>query len=442
MEEDRISKLPDGVLNHILSFLPTKSAIATGRLSRRWRHLWQHLSVLDFMDDYHYGYNSDESQLIKNFAGFVNSVLVLLRNPRGIRKMSLECDYTLSDDAFRQYSVETWVRASIGPHLEELNLNLFWTEDDRSEFKLPQSLFTSTNLVSLSLSGEAIHVHIQSSTEVSLMSLKRLLIKTRIAEVSSVNALLRGCPIIETLDLCFSPNHLDTVCIPPSIKWLKIIIGNDVGAYLEINAPDLRNLDITGITFGHIFSMYNLHNVVEACLDVFPQPLGSITPLHNLLGALSRTEKLELYESTTKWLLGEPHDLRFQEFQNLLCLEIVFPCFNPNSLLNSLLSLLQKCPMLQNLTIYGYKKQSPILGLAPPPSAPNCLVSHLTFIEFKGFEGFPDQVSFVEYLLQKGLVLKTMIIDVLFMELEKKYSILKMLCNLPRASATCQLTFD
>lgn len=152
--EDRISNLPDGVLNHILSFLSTKSAVATGRLSRRWRHLWQHLSVLDFMDDYNYGY-VDESQRIKNFAGFVNNVLVLLRNPRDIRKMSLECDYTLSDDAFRPYSVETWVRASIGPHLEELNLNLFWSEDDRPEFKLPQSLFISTNLVSLSVGAKA-----------------------------------------------------------------------------------------------------------------------------------------------------------------------------------------------------------------------------------------------------------------------------------------------
>jgi hypothetical protein len=106
-------------------------------------------------------------------------------------------------------------------------------------------------------------------------------------------------------------------------------------------------------------------------------------------------------------------------------------------MINSLLWILHLIQVLCWL-----QKQSPILGPAPPPSAPNCLVSHLTFIEFKGFEGFPDQVSFVEYLLQKGLVLKTMIIDVFFMELKKKYSILKMLCNLPRASATCQLSFD
>jgi len=75
---------------------------------------------------------------------------------------------------------------------------------------------------------------------------------------------------------------------------------NDVRAYLEINAPDLEYLYITGITFGHVFSMYNLHNVVEACLDVFPQSFSSVIPLHDLIDALSRTKKLVLGPSTTK----------------------------------------------------------------------------------------------------------------------------------------------
>jgi hypothetical protein len=151
----------------------------------------------------------------------------------------------------------------------------------------------------LSLVG-AISLQKLSSTTVSLPSLKVLLIDIRWVEVSSVNALLSGCPIIETLNLSFHPISLDKVCAPPSLKRLMVNLNNGHAAYLEINAPDLEYLNITGITFGEVFSMYNLHNVVEAHLDVFPHSSGSVTPLHNLLGALSGTKQLVLSTSTIK----------------------------------------------------------------------------------------------------------------------------------------------
>jgi hypothetical protein len=88
------------------------------------------------------------------------------------------------------------------------------------------------------------------------------------------------------------------------------------------------------------------------------------------------------------------------------------------------------------------QEQSPILGWATQPSVPNCLVSHLTFIQFKGFHGFPDEVSFVEHVLQKGLVLKTMIIADCSLDLKKKYENLKTLFEVPRASGMCQLKFE
>lgn len=51
-------------------------------------------------------------------------------------------------------------------------------------------------------------------------------------------------------------------------------------------------------------------------------------------------------------------------------------------------------------------------------------------------------MSFVEYVLQNGLVLKTMIISGISLDLNKKYDILKTLSDLPRASGMCRLKFD
>jgi len=138
---------------------------------------------------------------------------------------------------------------------------------------------------------------------ISLPSLKVLLIDIAYVEMSSVNALLCGCPVIETLDLSFCPLSLDIVCnIPSSLKWLKVTAARNTEAHFEINAPDLEYLNITQITFGKVFSMYNLHNVVESHLDVdiYPESLGSVIPLHNLLGALSGTKHLVLSRSTTQ----------------------------------------------------------------------------------------------------------------------------------------------
>lgn len=130
---DRLSSLPDSVLCHIMSFLPTITSVATmDRLSSRWRHLWKDLQVFRF--------SSDDSDSFKRFAFFVNAVLALRRS-RHIRKFHFTFE-------FRHYKVECiemWVHAAIGPRLEELDLDIY-----EADINLPLSFFTScNNLVSL-----------------------------------------------------------------------------------------------------------------------------------------------------------------------------------------------------------------------------------------------------------------------------------------------------
>jgi len=47
-EKDRLSNLPEAVLLHIMEFLPTKQAVQSCVLSKRWKNLWKSLSTLSF----------------------------------------------------------------------------------------------------------------------------------------------------------------------------------------------------------------------------------------------------------------------------------------------------------------------------------------------------------------------------------------------------------
>lgn len=101
--------------------------------------------------------------------------------------------------------------------------------------------------------------------------------------------------------------------------------------------------------------------------------------------------------------------------------------------------------MLQVLIIQNGKEQSSsLLGWVPTHACvPKCLISHLTIMQLKGFQGFSDEVSFVEHVLQIEIVLKKVIIAVdSSLYLKDKYDILKTLSDVPRASPMYQLKFD
>jgi hypothetical protein len=45
---DRISELPDPILEHILSFIPTKQTLQFSILSKRWQKVWALFPIPDF----------------------------------------------------------------------------------------------------------------------------------------------------------------------------------------------------------------------------------------------------------------------------------------------------------------------------------------------------------------------------------------------------------
>lgn len=144
-------------------------------------------------------------------------------------------------------------------------------------------------------------MELAQSLAISLPSLKTLKLDIGNVDVNSVDILLSGCPILETLELAFSPISLAKLRVPSTLKSLKLTVENDIGACLEIDAPDLKYLSLTRITFANDAAVGNLHNVKEAYLDVFSTPENeSVDPLHILLQALTGIKRLVLRCYTAK----------------------------------------------------------------------------------------------------------------------------------------------
>lgn len=100
MSEDRISKLPDDLINHILSYVDSKVAVKTMLLSKRWVNVWTTLSSLSF-----------ESELLYKYEKFAKFFFKYRNQQCDISKVTINCfcgsermltmclDYVLSHNA-------------------------------------------------------------------------------------------------------------------------------------------------------------------------------------------------------------------------------------------------------------------------------------------------------------------------------------------------------
>ncbi|MED6190293.1 hypothetical protein PIB30_104434 [Stylosanthes scabra] len=183
-----ISNLPDDILLHILSFLPTRTSIATSFLSRRC-HLWKEVKVLDIEDLSFCSLSVSGNEARKRFYAFVSGVLSRHKAHRVLR-------YRLSGMVFSWKSVEHWIEFTITPHLEDLCLSLNSSLQINRRFFCCFSIFTCNSLVSLVLEGTlALHYYFPI---VNLPSLKNLKLNVYSVDLDKI---LSGCPVLETLNV-------------------------------------------------------------------------------------------------------------------------------------------------------------------------------------------------------------------------------------------------
>ncbi|KAJ1383996.1 Leucine-rich repeat domain superfamily [Sesbania bispinosa] len=79
--KDIISNLPESIIGRILSFLPTKDAVRTSVLSKRWTFMWTSITKLD-LDDSEFYSPKRKTGGKQFFINFVNRALILTKASR------------------------------------------------------------------------------------------------------------------------------------------------------------------------------------------------------------------------------------------------------------------------------------------------------------------------------------------------------------------------
>lgn len=168
-DQDRISRLPDGILSHILSFLPTKYAALTRILSNRWQSVWASVPNLDFDDSHLFNPDSQNPCPEICFVNFVTRVLLLRNNVScSIHTFRLTCWHGYEYD---RSLLNSWVCSAIANGVRELHLRYRRLEWDQP-VELPRSLLRCEKLEVLTLHS---NFCIRFPDSICLLSLRVLL---------------------------------------------------------------------------------------------------------------------------------------------------------------------------------------------------------------------------------------------------------------------------
>ncbi|GAU38274.1 hypothetical protein TSUD_119550 [Trifolium subterraneum] len=111
---DRISKLPNEILCHILSFLPIKQAFTTTILSKRWYPISYSLTVLRFDDATVADYDS-----FNRFCRFIDTLILSDQQQHQIKTFSFKCRFEFYEDNRRMNDIKKILKAC--PNLEDLH---------------------------------------------------------------------------------------------------------------------------------------------------------------------------------------------------------------------------------------------------------------------------------------------------------------------------------
>ncbi|KAF5729027.1 F-box/LRR-repeat protein [Tripterygium wilfordii] len=315
--ERSLSELPDVILQHILSLLPTKDAVRTSVLSKRWEYLWTSVSSFVFN-----GYKVNRT----HFMEFVDRALAL-------HEGSIQCCSIMSDvlgdaDRFRR-----WITVAVRRNVIVFSIRL---TNCRKVFEFPHCFFTCASVQKLYLS---ISSPLKRPHSICFSSLKSLhLADITFSDDQSAQKLLSGCPVLE--EMCLM-----------KCSWVKV-------KRVIIHCPRLYSLTITEKEIDD-----DLYNLSDSCKVMI---FGTCLKRFKYSGAFSNEYCLYDSSSLDKVQIQMDHRGQGSKIAAYCLFELLRGVFNVKELvlsnkaiqvLNDAAEILAFMPLFNNLSILTLKSE-------------------------------------------------------------------------------------
>lgn len=230
-DRDRISELPDDVLQHILSPLPIQDKIRTSVLSKRWVHLWPSNPTLDFSDCTIYFFCDD------TIAAAVDQCLHF--STANLKVLDL-CLDIVDGDVSSISHLDEWICQADKRFLKELVL--WFGDSDYSFGELPLSLFHCHWLSVLKLEG--CKFQLPSGVPLNFCSNLRTL-QLQYVQITNetLASILAACTFLEKL---FLSNLCGLTLLEISNQNLKQLVVGELPFDCHVVIVDAPNLQSIG----------------------------------------------------------------------------------------------------------------------------------------------------------------------------------------------------
>ncbi|XP_074273930.1 F-box/LRR-repeat protein At4g14103-like [Silene latifolia] len=433
---DRISGLPDELLGHMLSFLPTKCAVSTSILSTRWRYLFTLTDRLSFDDDDASSFANPEGSWEielarkKCFKKFVYKVLEL-HQVSFIKKFSL-----IRQRTYNKSHLNAWISNVVQKGVEEIHYRVSIPEDG-----LPDALLLCETLVRLKIKGQRGYgiLHIKIPLSASLPSLKILYLgHVTFAGYDSIRRLFSSCELLE--DLTLNSCDLDrTGHVIISFGVLKVLTIYDCSfnyGLFEIDAPNLAYLTYKCNTGVKIIPSWKYScSLVKAELHFIYFVQAFVKPSRKYDRAIFedaayKTTELRLLHDSIECLLKQGYVKKMPDFPNLSRLHL---CRFPYESWKYVTSLLDKSPQLKTV-IFEQGLHRNCRPVSPPSESLTPFSCHVEVIEVRNFCGHGVSLLLLGHLLRNAGALKKLIVHRYY---SAKLLQMRDLLILPRASSDC-----